>query len=293
MLYTSYPARPVLDLRILVLPITFSVIFCAGCTSVSDSKQLTGPDNGISVRGASNLRYIVPAKELEIDAAKEFERIKKYAQEKNELAAENDSSLISLKLIADELRPFANQWNPAAAAWNWEVILIKNEEVNAFCYPGGKIVFFSGIIKKLKLNSDEVAIIMGHEMAHALREHSRARIARAQLSNLGADILSQTLGLRRSERRILGFGKQIIGLKFSRADETDADLVGLDIAARAGFNPESSITLWQKMRKYNKVSQPEWLSTHPTDSDRIEDIRKSLFAVMPIYKKALEKKMEL
>ena len=110
--------------------------------------------------------------------------------------------------ILDRIQPNATLWNPDALEWDWEVILIKDKQLNAFCMPGGKIAFFSGIVEELELTDDEIAMIMGHEMAHALREHARARIALAQLTDLGAEILSATLGLGRSEQRIIGFGRR-------------------------------------------------------------------------------------
>ena len=131
---------------------------------------------------------------------------------------------------------------------------------------------------------------MGHEMAHALREHARSRIAKAQLTDLGVDLLSAVIGLNKSERRLMGFGRQLVSLKFSRIDETDADLVGLDIAARGGFNPKAGISLWKKMQNANKSSPPEWLSTHPSGSNRIREISDSLPEVLPLYNKSIESK---
>lgn len=156
--------------------------------------------------------------------------------------------------------------------------------------PGGKIAFFRGIVEELNLTDDEIGVIMGHEMAHALREHARSRIAKGQLTNLGADIISSALGLGRGERRLLGYGSQLLGLSFSRKDEKDADLVGLDLTARAGFNPRAGLTLWKKMAKANDGSPPEWLSTHPSNKSRLTEIKKTLPAVEPLFNESIDHK---
>lgn len=271
------------------LSFTTSAFIISGCAT-SPSNQLTGPGDGIVVDQASSVRHIVPAKDLENAAKKEYEKIKQRAKEKKELADNNNPTLKKLIRISKKLEPHTIAWNPDSSLWDWEVILIKSDSLNAFCFPGGKIAFFSGIIEKLELTDDEIAMIMGHEMAHALREHARSRIAKAQLTDLGVDLLSAVIGLNKSERRLMGFGRQLVSLKFSRIDETDADLVGLDIAARGGFNPKAGISLWKKMQNANKSSPPEWLSTHPSGSNRIREISDSLPKVLPLYNKSIESK---
>ncbi len=262
------------------------LFFLTGCATQDASKRLSGPGDGVVVNDASNIRHIVSATELENAAKKEFEKIKNKAKENNELVDKNNPVLEKLVMISQKLKPHTIAWNPASANWDWEVILIKSESINAFCFPGGKIAFFTGIIEKLELNDNEIAMIMGHEMAHALREHARSRIAKAQLTDLGADLLTSMLGLGKNERRIMGFGRQLIGLKFSRNDETDADLVGLDIASRGGYNPRAGITLWKKMQKASQGSPPEWLSTHPSGTNRINEISKNLPSVLPLFEKS-------
>ena len=270
-----------------ILSFATSAIIISGCAT-SPNGQLTGPGDGIVVGQASSIRHIVPARELEDAAKKEFEKIKEKAKEKNELADSSDPTLKKLIQISKKLEPHTITWNPDSSSWDWEVILIESDSLNAFCFPGGKIAFFSEIIEKLELTDDEIAMIMGHEMAHALREHARSRIAKAQLTDLGVDLLSTVVGLNKSERRLIGFGRQLVSLKFSRVDETDADLVGLDIAARGGFNPRAGISLWKKMQNANKDSPPEWLSTHPSGSNRIREISENLPKVSPLYRKSIK-----
>ena len=268
--------------------IFFSSFLISGCSTTDGNKQLTGPNDGVTVKGASTVRHIVSSRDLEASAIREFKKVKEKAKKDNKLAVESNLTLNKLKKILNKLKPYATTWNPESKRWNWEVILIKDDQLNAFCFPGGKIAFFSGIIDELKLSDSEIAMIMGHEMAHAIREHARTRIAKAQLTDLGAEILSATLGLGKNEQKLLGFGNQLINLKFSRNDENDADLVGLDIAARGGYDPRSAITLWLKMQKANKNFAPEWLSTHPSGKNRINEIKNNLKIVMPLYKNSKE-----
>lgn len=229
---------------------------------------------------------MVPASQLEASATKQYNTMKQKASEKKALAPDNHPQVIRLRAISKKILPHAYAWHPESQAWKWEVNLFISDEVNAFCMPGGKIAFYTGIIEKLKLNDDEVATVMGHEIAHALREHARDRIAKAQLSNLGASVLSSALGLGNLGGQALGQGLQILGLSFSRADERDADLVGMDIAARAGYDPRAGISLWQKMGQLSKDKQPEWLSTHPSGDSRIYEIQRNINEALFLYARA-------
>jgi predicted Zn-dependent protease len=261
----------------------FSLVVLLGACS-SSSRQ--GPIDGVKVGDSSSLKDMVPASQLEASAARQYNAMKQKAAEKNALAPDNHPQVIRLRAISKKILPHAYAWNPESQAWKWEVNLFISDQVNAFCMPGGKIAFYTGIIEKLKLNDDEVATVMGHEIAHALREHARDRIAKAQLSNLGASVLSSALGLGNLGGQALGQGLQILGLSFSRADERDADLVGMDIAARAGYDPRAGISLWQKMGQLSKDKQPEWLSTHPSGDSRIYEIQRNINEALFLYARA-------
>jgi predicted Zn-dependent protease len=152
--------------------------------------------------------------------------------------------------------------------------------------PGGKIAFYTGILDQLQLNDDEVAMIMGHEMAHALREHARERMGKSAATNIGASLLSQLLGLGDLGQTVAGLGVELLNLRFGREDESEADLVGMELGARAGFDPRAGITLWQKMGAANKGAPPQWLSTHPAGATRIADMERNLPRVMPLYERA-------
>ena len=244
-------------------------------------------DTGIQVDKPSKLRNLVPAEQLERAADKQFNQMKREAAQKNALARDDHPELIRLRTIAQRLMPHAARWNPASSRWAWEVQLFGSNAINAFCMPGGKIGFYLGILEKLKLTDNEVAMIMGHEMAHALREHSRERLAKNQLTGIGAGLLSSILGLGDLGRTVMDYGAQLTMLKFSRDDESEADLIGLDIAARGGFDPRAGVTLWRKMSSASNKTPPQWLSTHPSGTDRITEIERHLDRVMPLYAKSI------
>lgn len=240
------------------------------------------PD-GVKIGKMSNLRKLVPEQQLEAQALQQYAGLKMQAQQQGALASEQHPQVQRLRAIASRLIPQARRWNERAAQWHWEVNLIGSKQVNAFCMPGGKIVFFSGLLSTLKLTDDEVAIVMGHEMAHALREHGRERAAKGAALRLGAAVTSSVLGLGHAGQAVVGQGAQLWMLQFSRADETEADLVGLDIAARAGFDPRAGIALWQKMGLLDKNTPPQWLSTHPAGTNRINEMQRHMPEVMPLF----------
>lgn len=240
---------------------------------------------GVEVGKPSALRNLVPAEQLERQAAVQYEQMKRKAASQRALGSDEHPQVKRLRAIAARIVPQANRFNPRAREWKWEVNLIGSKQINAFCMPGGKIAFFTGILDTLRLTDDEVAMVMGHEIAHALREHARERMAKGQLTELGASVLGQVVGKGRYANAFHA-GGNLLTLKFSRSEEADADLVGLDIAARAGFDPRAGVTLWQKMSVASKGAPPQWLSTHPSGPARIKEIEKHLPEVLPLYARA-------
>lgn len=274
-----------------LLPLMFGLA-CAGLGLAASSAFGQAADEGIVLERPSRLKNLVPAEQLERAAQQQFAQMKKQASDKNALAPDDHPQLIRLRTIANRLLPHVARWNSKATSWQWEVQLFGSNAINAFCMPGGKIGFYSGILDRLKLTDDEVAMVMGHEIAHALREHSRERLAKNQLTGIGAGLLSSVLGLGDLGRTALDYGAQLTMLKFSRDDESEADLIGLDLAARAGFDPRAGITLWRKMSASSKNNPPQWLSTHPSGGNRIAEIERHLDQVLPIYARAIGKTLE-
>jgi predicted Zn-dependent protease len=221
----------------------------------------------------------------------QYGQMLKQADEKDALVSDDHPQVIRLRAIANKLIPFSHEWNPRAREWKWEVNLLNSSQINAFCMPGGKIAFYSGILTKLELTDDEVAMVMGHEIAHALREHARERMGKSMattgLSRLGGALIAGYFGIdARITDTVAQQGAQLLSLKFSREDESEADLVGMELAARAGYNPRAGVTLWQKMSAANKGAPPQWLSTHPSGNTRIKEIEANLPKVNPLYERA-------
>jgi len=190
--------------------------------------------------------------------------------------------------IADRLIAQAPKLRPDAAQWDWEVNLIKSDELNANCGPGGKIIFYTGLIDKLKLTDAEIAAVMGHEIAHALREHGRESMSKAygiQMARQGAGAL---LGLGEQGLQLADTVVQYsLTLPNSRSNENEADLFGLELAARAGYDPNAAITLWNKMSAAaGGSSPPEFMSTHPASEHRISSLQAAIPKVMPLYEQA-------
>jgi predicted Zn-dependent protease len=245
--------------------------------------------DGVQVGQNSAFSRLVPAEQIDSSSSLQYSQMLQQADEKNALAGKDHPQLKRLRAIAEKIIPYSLDWNPRARGWKWEVNLIGSKQLNAFCMPGGKIVFYTGILDQLKLTDDEVAMIMGHEIAHALREHARERMGKSTATNIGVGLLSQVLGLGQVGQTVTNYGAQLLTLKFGREDESEADLVGMELAARAGFDPRAGVTLWQKMGAASKGAPPQWLSTHPSGNTRIADIEANLPKVMPMYEQAVTK----
>ncbi|MBU6437260.1 MAG: M48 family metallopeptidase, partial [Betaproteobacteria bacterium] len=187
-------------------------------------------DGGVNVGRASPLRNLVSAEQVEAQAAQQYDQLLQQAAQQRALAPASNAQVQRLRAVAQRIIPQAPRWNLRAAQWKWEVNLIGSKQLNAFCMPGGKIVFYTGILDTLKLSDDEVAIIMGHEMAHALREHARERIGKQAATGAGASLLGALLGVGNLGQTAINMGANLLTLRFSREDESEADLVGLDLA---------------------------------------------------------------
>ncbi|OYZ06960.1 MAG: peptidase M48, partial [Methylophilales bacterium 16-45-7] len=195
---------------------------------------------------------------------------------------------ISNKLIAQ-----VGVFRPDAVNWKWEVNVEKNDQLNAYCMPGGKIMVLSGLIEKINATDDELGAVIGHEIAHALREHGRERMSQAYVQQFGLQALAAfatgTTGA--AAVQAAGMGSQLFfSLPNGREQEREADKMGLELAARAGFNPDAAVTLWQKMSAQSSSAPPEFFSTHPNSANRITDLKALAPKVRPLYEAAKAKK---
>jgi len=221
----------------------------------------------VEVGKSSALRNLVPAEALEQAAQQQYGELLAQAKQQGALAGPGNAQLQRLQTIAQRLIAQALPWNPRAKDWKWQVNLIGNKQINAFCMPGGKIVFYTGLIDQLQLSDDEIAMVMGHEMAHALREHSREQLAKTQATGLG-----------------IRLGAAILGL--GDMGTAAADLVGLEIAARAGYAPQAAVSLWEKMGAATGKGGIGFLSTHPTGPNRIASLQANVPKVQGLYEQA-------
>ena len=246
---------------------------------------------GVDVGANSAFSRLVPAESVERSAGLQYSQLLKQAQNQNALGPKDNAQVRRLRAIAQRIIPFAVVWNPRARDWQWEVNLIGSRQVNAFCMPGGKIAFYSGILNQLQLSDDEVAMVMGHEVAHALREHARKRMGKSAVTQgaarIGGAVVAGVFGIDpRLTDGVARGGANLLTLEFSREDESEADLVGMELAARAGYDPRAGVSLWQKMGAANKNAPPQWLSTHPSGKSRIKEIEANLPKVLPLYERA-------
>ncbi|MEY4564623.1 MAG: hypothetical protein RLZZ618_3900 [Pseudomonadota bacterium] len=242
--------------------------------------------DGVEVGNESQFTKLVSAAQVEQAALQQYTGMKQQAGSKGALAPANHPQVVRLRAIAQRLIPFSYEWNPRARDWPWEVNLIGSKQVNAFCMPGGKIAFYTGILEQLQLNDDEVSMIMGHEIAHALREHARERMGKNVATRGAIEIGAALFGLKDTGRTVANLGGQLLTLKFGREDESEADLIGMELSARAGYDPRAGVTLWQKMAAASKNAPPQFLSTHPSGPTRIKDIQESLPRVEGLYSRA-------
>lgn len=218
-----------------------------------------------------------------------------YAKEKDKYAKvgalnANAQQTARVKTIVNDLIEQAGAFRPDTRNWKWEVSVISSKEVNAYCAAGGKMAIYTGLLDGLKLNDSEVAAVMGHEIAHALREHTREAMSEAVAQQVGVSVLASLAGFGDVGTSLLSQATQVaVGLPFSRAKEREADRIGLELMARAGYDPHNAVTLWRKMMS-GGGSPPELLSTHPDPENRIKDIEALLPSVLPLYEDAKRRK---
>ena len=172
--------------------------------------------------------------------------------------------------------------------FSWEFNLVKDDNVNAFCMPGGKIVVYEGLMKLVK-SDDELAVVVGHEVAHAVAKHSNERMSQQMIAQYGANILSSAVAnksaaVQQVASTVYGLGAQYgMTLPFSRKHETEADYMGLVFMKIAGYNPDVAVSFWQKMSASSSTKVPEFMSTHPSDATRIKAIQESLPEIKSKY----------
>mgnify|MGYP006194560217 FL=1 len=274
MVFTGIKRRTVM-----ALSLAFSMGVLTAClTTQTTSGGAVGVDRSQFV--------LVSSAEVDAAAAKGYADVIAKAQKEGKLN-QDAKQVARVRAIANRLIPQTAAFRQDAPQWKWEVNVIESNQINAWCMAGGKIAFYSALIEKLSLTDDEIAAIMGHEIAHALREHSRERISQQLATNVGLDLASAVFGLSRGASDLAGMAANVaISLPYGRSHEVESDRIGVELAARAGYNPRAAISVWQKMSKAGGGSPPELLSTHPSPENRIRDLEEYSARVQPLYEQA-------
>ncbi len=264
------------------LAITLTVCVCAllaACQTVQTTQSGTvGVDRKQSM--------MVSAEKMNQSAAQAYRQV--LQEEGKKGALNHDPEQVKrVRAIAARLIPAAAAFRADAPGWKWEVNVISSKDVNAWCMPGGKIAVYTGLIERIKPSDDELAAVMGHEIAHALREHGRERASQAAGQSVAAGVIGAAIGMGSLGTDMTSTVLNItFGLPNSRLHETEADRIGVELAARAGYDPRAAVTLWQKMGKVGGGQPPQFLSTHPSNETRQQDLLVYAQRVMPLYEQA-------
>lgn len=226
---------------------------------------------------------LVSEQQAQASSATAYAQALEDAQKKGQLST--DAALNArVKRITDRLITHAQAMYPPSREWKWSVAVLDEPTINAWCMPGGKMAIYTGIINKLALTDDEIAQIMGHEISHALLGHGRERMSRA-LATQGSLVLGSVVA-GTDLTGLAPVADIALNLPNSRAGESEADRYGIELAARAGYDPRAAVKLWEKMAAASKGSPPKFLSTHPSPSDRIQALNALVPQMMPLYEKA-------
>jgi predicted Zn-dependent protease len=250
-----------------------------GCQSVQTTRS-----GEVGVDRSQRMSSLVPAADVDNAARQQYAQIVQEAQKKGTLnhdAAQTER----VRRIAQRLIPHTAVFRDDAPRWQWEVNVLTSADVNAWCMPGGKIAVYTALIEKLKITDDELAAVMGHEISHALREHARERMSRQAATGVGLAFIEVLTGVQLGD---IGqtLAQSMFVLPNSRESEQEADRIGVELAARAGYDPRAAVLLWNKMSTLGGSQPPQWLSTHPSHESRVKDLQAYSQRVLPLYEKA-------
>lgn len=230
---------------------------------------------------------IVPSAAINAQAAEGYAKMSSQAGSQGRLNPD-PAMTARVRGIANRLIQHVSTFRPEAQSWQWEVNVIQSNELNAFCAPGGKIAVYTGLIQRLSLTDEELAAVMGHEIAHALREHSREKVSQSRLSNAIVQAIAQS-GSRNAgaTSALTDIGSKLfLHLPFSREMELEADVMGIELMARAGLDPRQAPNVWRKMQAQGAGAGSDFLSTHPNSDKRIAALEAAVPLVLPLYASA-------
>jgi hypothetical protein len=262
----------------------------SGATAMSTPFQ---PSQQLRYGNSAVFRNLIPSSMLEGQAAEEFDQIVHGADHAHRLYPPTDPRVERVRTITDKLIPYSLKWSDRTKHWKWDVAVIRSPDIRIYCLPGGKIIVYGGMLDRVKLNDNELGMLIGHEIAHALREHARERLGEQQAAQLGSGPIPQLFGLADLGASPLGIGSQLLEMKYERADETEADVIGSEIASRGGYDPRAAVTLWDKLAVATRNNRDQgFIYVHPYTTARRQDIMKRLSDMLPLYAKAIGKTVD-
>ncbi|HEU4644572.1 MAG TPA: M48 family metallopeptidase [Burkholderiales bacterium] len=265
----------------------FLLIASLSALSACQSVQTTQP-GAVGVDRKQSM--MVSSEDVNASAAKAYQQLIAGATQKGQV--NRDAAQVArVRAVAQRLIRVTGTFRPDAPGWKWETNVISSKDVNAWVMPGGKIAVYTGLLERLQPTDDELAAVMGHEIAHALREHGRERVSQAQGQGLVIGVLGAIAGVSRTGMDLTALMVDLtLNKPNSREHEVEADRVGVELAARAGYDPRGAVSLWEKMAKLGGGQPPEFLSTHPSPSNRIADLKAYSAKVMPLYQASSAKR---
>ena len=265
--------------RAVLLALVLSAGGLAGCETVDTTKPgVVGVDR--------NQRMLVSAEDFNKAAEQAYAQTIADAQKKG--ALDRDPAQVQrIKTIVGRLTPQTATFRPDAPGWKWETHVLSTSEINAWCMPGGKIAVYTGLLDKIKPTDDELAAVIGHEMAHALREHSREQASHQMAEQLALNVVGAVAHVPDVAVQLAPMVFDVtVNLPHSRTDESEADRIGVELAARAGYDPRAAIALWQKMQQAGGSQPPKLLATHPPTAERIKELQAVSEKLVPVYEQA-------
>ncbi|WP_175976603.1 M48 family metallopeptidase [Burkholderia sp. BCC1047] len=257
------------------------------------AKAYTPTPPQVRYGNAIAFRTLIPSPLLEQLTANEYAQIVQTAADSNRLLPANQPRVKRLRAIVAKLAPYSVKWNDRVKSWAWDVNVIRSRDIRLTCLPGGKVLVYGGMLDRVRLNDDDFGVLLAHGIAHALREHARSNFSVASQTSLRAAALPPLFGVGDPLPQALNLGERLQSLHYDPTDETEADVIGGDIAARAGFDPRAAITLWDKLAVATRANKTSgFIYTHPYSTARRQDLLNRLPDLMPLYAKATGKRVE-
>ncbi|AOJ88144.1 peptidase M48 [Burkholderia sp. MSMB0856] len=274
-----------------------------GAQSTAEAAQPTGAavpakayaptSQQVRYGNAIAFRTLIPSPLLEQLTASEYAQIVQAAADSDRLLPANQPRVKRLRAIVTKLAPYSVKWNDRVKTWAWDVNAIRSRDIRVTCLPGGKVLVYGGLLDRVRLNDDEFGVLLAHGIAHALREHARSNFSTTSQTSLRAASLPPLFGVGDPLPQALNLGARLQTLRYDPTDETEADVIGGDIAARAGFDPRAAITLWDKLAAATRANRTSgFIYMHPYSATRRQDLLNRLPDLMPLYAKAVGKRVD-